>query len=152
MGTNPLDMMGMIMPAPQVALPVISYQQALSMVPAITKDVIILLTLSGTVFLAQAEPLTVWMPFDIISHSRRCQDTIARCLEEEAVMNIHQAVETEALLNPANLLQQLSTKSHQVSLDSIYIRPPRFIKLTQVIRHQAIWSHNSHVAVGQCHS
>src|SRR6266566_506809 len=112
MGTNPLDMMGMIMPAPQVALPVISYQQALSMVPAITKDVIILLTLSGTVFLAQAEPL----------------------------------------INPANLLQQLSTKSHQVSLDSIYIRPPRFIKLTQVIRHQAIWSHNSHVAVGQCHS
>src|SRR5260370_7669905 len=107
MGTNPLDMMGMIMPAPQVALPVISYQQSLSMVPAITKDVIILLTLSGTVFLAQAEPLTVWMPFDIISHSRRCQDTIARCLEEEPVMDTHQAQEPKAPTNPANLLHHL---------------------------------------------
>src|SRR5260370_35677057 len=98
MGTNALDMMGMIMPAPQVALPVISYQQALSMVPAITKDVIILLTLSGTVFLAQAEPLTVWRPFDLISHSRRCQYTISRHLTEEHVINHHQREIEEQLI------------------------------------------------------
>ena len=152
MRVSPCEMIGMIMTSPQVLRPVISYQQAFPMMPAVAKDIIILLALGRAFLFIQIEPFSMWVLLDAFSHLRSGQDTIARGFEEEAEIDIHQAVKTEALINPANLGQQLPTKSHQVALDCIHIRPGGFTKLTQVIGHQSIRPHNSHIAVRQCHS
>ena len=43
MSANPLDMMGVIVTSPHVLRSVIGYQQAFAMMPALAKDIIILL-------------------------------------------------------------------------------------------------------------
>src|SRR6266566_7255047 len=102
MSVSPFEVTGVIMTSPQILRLIISYQQAFPMMPAIAKDVIVLLALGHTLLLIQTEPFTVWVFLDAFCHYRRGQDMIARGFEEEAEIDIHQAVETEALINPAN--------------------------------------------------
>src|SRR5258708_39659749 len=132
MRANSFDMVGMIMPAPQVAGPVVSYKQALAVMPALTEEVVVLLAPGGLLVFAQTEPFAMWMSLDEFDYPRRSQHTIARGLKEEAIMDVHQAVEAEALINPANLGHQFSTETHQLALDCIYIRSARFIKLAHI--------------------
>src|SRR5215470_12379772 len=135
MRANSFYMVGMIMPAPQVAGPVVGHKQTLAMMPAFTEDVVVLLALGGLLICAKTEPFAMWMSLDEFSYPRGSQHTIARCLKEEAIVDVHQAVEAEALINPANLGQQFPTESHQVTLDCIDIGFRRFIKLAQVFRY-----------------
>src|SRR5215471_5552760 len=103
MRVSSLQMMRMIMPSPQVLRSIIGYQQAFPMMPAVAKDIIILFTLGSALLFTQTEPFSMLVLLDSFSHQRSSQDTIARCFEEEAEIDIHQAVKAEALFNPANL-------------------------------------------------
>src|SRR5579864_8756714 len=78
MRVSPSEMIGMIMTSPQVLRPVMSYQQAFSMMPAIAKDIVILFALGSTFLFIQAKPFTVWMFLHPFGHQRSGQDTIAR--------------------------------------------------------------------------
>src|SRR2546426_7632105 len=92
MCVSPCEVIGMIMTSPQVLRPVMSYQQAFSMMPAVAKDIIILFALGRAFLFIQAEPFSVWMLLDPFGHERSGQDTIARGFEKEAEIDIHQAV------------------------------------------------------------
>ena len=61
-------MIGMIMTSPQVLRPVISYQQAFPMMPAVAKDIIILLALGRAFLFIQIEPFSMWVLLDAFSH------------------------------------------------------------------------------------
>src|SRR5438270_4988011 len=89
------EMVGVIVPTPQMLWTIIGDQKTLAMVPAVTEDIVIFLTFGGTLILTQAEPFTMGMLFDALSDRRQCQDTIARGFEEKAVVDIHKAIETE---------------------------------------------------------
>ena len=56
-----IDMMGMVVSTPPVFGIEVRYQQALAMMPACAKDIIIFLTLSRAFFLAQAIPFAMGM-------------------------------------------------------------------------------------------
>jgi len=61
MGMGPAEMTAMIVPRPKMLLYKIRHQQTLSMVPALTENIIILLTLACPLVLTQAGPLTMCM-------------------------------------------------------------------------------------------
>src|SRR5712692_11317787 len=132
------EVMVMIMTAPEVLRIIVGNQQTLAMMPASAEDVIVFLALRCSLILTQALPLTMWMLLDLLSHERRCEYTIARSLEEEAIVDIHQAIKAEPFIDPADFLQQFTAEGHQVALDSINVRPPRLLKLSQVFSHQSI--------------
>ena len=124
-----IDMIGMVVSMPPVFGIEVRYQQALAMMPACAKDIIIFLTLRRAFFLAQAIPFAMGMFLNSPGYYRRGNRAITRRLEEEAEVNIHQAIKTEFLVNPANFRQQLSPESHQVGLNRIDIWPRRFTEL-----------------------
>src|SRR5437660_703966 len=105
MGMCPLKMMLMIVTAPQILSIVIGYQQALPVVPARTKDIIVLLAPRRSILLAQARPLSVRMLLKQFAQLGKRNNTIARGLKEETVVDVHQAIEPELLLNPVDLPQ-----------------------------------------------
>src|SRR5258708_9959084 len=115
------DMVRMIMAAPGIAGIVVGYEQALSVMPAVAEDVVVLLTFGCALVITQAVPLKVGMLLDAFSCQRGGYDTIASSLEEEAEVNVHQAIETELLVNPANFAQQFAAEGHQVAFNSINI-------------------------------
>src|SRR3989442_14667115 len=104
MRANSLDMVGMIVPAPQVAGPVVGYKQALAVMPALTEDVVVLLAPGGLLVFAQTEPFAMWMSLDEFDYPRRSQHTIARGLKEESINDAHPAVDSNVSINPASLL------------------------------------------------
>src|SRR6266699_1155101 len=148
MGVCSLQVMVMVMTAPEVLRIVVGNQQALAMMPAGTEDVIVLLALCRTVILAQAIPFTMRVPLDALNHTWSCQDAIAGGFQEETVVDVHQAIEAETLVDPADFLQQTAPEGHQVALDGIHVGSGGLMKLAQVFGHQPVWSHDSHIAVG----
>src|SRR5450759_382399 len=105
MGMRTLEVMGMLMAAPQVLLPVVGNQQAFAMMPAIAEDIIVLLTFGGSFFFAPTIPFAVRMLDDALCHQGRGQHAIAGGLEEKTVIDIHQTVEAETLIDAANFGQ-----------------------------------------------
>src|SRR5438876_1067611 len=103
-----IDMIGMVVSMPPVIGIEVRYQQALAMMPACAKDIIIFLTLRRAFFLAQAIPFAMGMFLNSPGYYRSGNRAITRRLEEEAEVNIHQAIKTEFLINPANFRQQFS--------------------------------------------
>src|ERR1043166_8394190 len=85
------QMRRMIMTIPPVLRIKIGNEQTLSMMPAITEDVIIFLAFRNSLILTQTIPFTMRMLLDSFGHQRRDHDTIARSLEEETAVNIHEA-------------------------------------------------------------
>src|SRR5215831_17404403 len=77
MGVCSLQVMVMVMTAPEVLRVVVRNQQALTMMPAGTEDVIVFLALCRTVILAQAIPFTMRVLFDALSYTWSRQDAIA---------------------------------------------------------------------------
>lgn len=106
------DMVGMIMAAPGIAGIVVGYEQALTVMPAVAEDIVVLLTPGRALVITQAVPLKVGMLFEALGYNGCGYGTIASSLEEEAEVNVHQAIETELLVNPANFTQQFAAKSH----------------------------------------
>src|SRR5260370_41029331 len=102
---RPYQMIRMIMTTPQMLSVIVSYQQTLPVMPARPEDVIVLLTLSRLLILAQAIPFTVWMLLDPLSHNWPGHSTIARRFEEEAEVDIHQAIEAELFVDPTHFRQ-----------------------------------------------
>src|SRR5207302_1547029 len=100
---------------------VVGHEQALAMMPAIAEDVVVLLTFGRTLVITQAVPLKMGMLFDALGYNGCGYGTIASSLEEEAEINVHQAIEAKLLVNPANFAQQFATESHQIALNSIDI-------------------------------
>src|SRR5712692_5588772 len=118
------EMMVMVMTAPEVLRIIVGNQQTLAMMPASAEDVIVFLALRCSLILTQALPLTMWMLLDPLSHERRCEHTIAGSLEEEAIVDIHQAIKAEPFIDPADFLQQFAAEGHQVAFDSIDVGSP----------------------------
>jgi hypothetical protein len=101
MGMRTFKMVGMIVTTPQLLGTIIGDQQTLAVVPAVAEDIIILLAFGGALILTQAEPFSMRMLFDALRDQGHGQDTIAGGLEEKAVVDIHEAIKTEALVDPA---------------------------------------------------
>src|SRR5579884_1576376 len=99
-------MMGMVMSAPVMLRLVVSHKQALSVMPAIAENVIIFLAPGRPFLLAQAVPFTVRMLDEQLDDLRCGLHPVAGGLEEETIVNIHQAIEAEALIDPAHFTQQ----------------------------------------------
>src|SRR5690349_16973282 len=114
MGMRPFEMMSVIVAAPGVLWAIVGYQQALAMMPAIAENVVILLAFGGPFFFAQTIPFAVRVLNKAFSNRGRRQDTIAGGLEEKTVVNVHQAIEAETLVDGADFGQQGSAKSHQI--------------------------------------
>src|SRR5579875_555400 len=93
----------MVMPAPQMLRVIVHHQQALTMMPAITEDVVILLALRRSLLFTQAIPFTVRMLLQQRRQRRQGQHAIARGFEEETEMDVHEAIETELFIDPAYL-------------------------------------------------
>src|SRR5216683_7203134 len=149
MGVCALQMMVMIVTAPEVLRIVVGNQQAFAMMPASTEDVIILLALCCALVVTEAIPFTMWVLLDALNRAWSRQDAIAGGFEEETVVDVHQAIEAETLVDPADFWQQTSPEGHQVALNGIHIGSGGLVKLAQVFGHQPVWSHDSHIAVGQ---
>ena len=88
------------------------------------------------------------MLLDTLRNQRCRNDAIARSFEKEAVVDVHQAVKAEFFVNPANFWQQFPAEGHQVTFNGIDIRACCFTKVAQVIRHQAIGTYHTYIAVG----
>src|SRR5579875_1756268 len=134
MGMCALKMMLMVVAAPQVPRIVVGDQQALPMMPARAEDIIIFLALCRPLVLAQTLPLAVLVLPDTPGHQRSRDDAIPRCFKEKAEVDVHQAIEAELFVDPADLRQQFAAERHQVSFNSINIRAGRLAELAQVIR------------------
>ena len=143
------DVMRVVVPAPPMLGIEVRYQQALAMMPARAKDIIIFLTLGRTFFLAQAIPFAMGMFLNSLGHNLSGNSAIARSFEKEAEVNIHQAIKAEFLVNPNNLRQQLAPESHQVSLYRVDIWTCRLTKFAQVIGNQPIWSSDPYTGVSK---
>src|SRR5579864_6156355 len=102
MGVCSLQVMVMVMTTPEVLRIVVGNQQAFAMMPASTEDVIILLALCCALVVTQAIPFTVWVLLDALNHAWSRQDAIAGGFEEETVVDVHQAIEAETLVDPAD--------------------------------------------------
>src|SRR6266700_2419303 len=105
MGMIAINVIGMIVAAPGIAGIIVGYKQAFAMMPAVAEDIIVLLTLSRALVFTQAVPLKMGVLLNALGHQGSCYGAIACCLEKEAEMNVHQAIEAELLVNPANLAQ-----------------------------------------------
>src|SRR5579884_4033694 len=114
-------MMGMVMPAPVMLRSIIGHKQALSVMPAVAENVIILLALGRPFLLAQAVPFAVRMFDKQINDLRRGLHPVARGLEKETVVNIHQAIEAKTLIEPAHFAQQRARKDHEIALNCIHV-------------------------------
>ena len=89
------------MAAPQVVWIVVHNQQTFSVVPTVAENVVVRLALSSLLFFTQAVPLAMGMFLQQICDRREGYNAIAGCLEEKAIVNIHQAVEAELFVDPA---------------------------------------------------
>src|SRR5689334_2551564 len=98
-------MLRMIVTIPPVLRIKVRIKQALSMMPAITEDIVILLALRGSVLFAQAIPFAMRVFLHPFGHQGRRNNAISRSFEEEAAIHIHQAIEAQLLVDPANLRQ-----------------------------------------------
>src|SRR5437764_14161206 len=143
------DVMRVVVPAPPVLGIEVCHQQALAMMPARAKDIIVFLTLGRTFFLAQAIPFAMGMFLNPLGHKLSGNCAIARGFEKEAEVNIHQAIKAEFLVNPTNFRQQLAPESHQVSLYRVDIWTRRLTKFAQVIGNQPIWSSDPYTGVSK---
>src|SRR5436305_1594006 len=117
----PFKMIGVIVAPPQVLRAIIGYQQTFPVMPAITKDIIVLLTFGCLLIFAQTKPFAMGVLDNAFRNLGSGQHAIARGFEEEAVVDVHQAIETETLVNPANLRQKRSAKCHEIAFDGIDI-------------------------------
>src|SRR5690242_16616898 len=115
MGMGSLQVIRMIVTIPPVLRIKVGNQQALSMMPAITEDIIIFLAFGSSLILAQAIPFAMRMLLDSFSHQRRDHNTIARSFKEKAAMNVHEAIEAELFIYPTNFGEQFSPKCHQIA-------------------------------------
>src|SRR5690348_14419063 len=124
-------MIGMIVTAPQICRVVVRDQQTLSMMPTVSEDIVIFFTFRCPLVLTQAVPFPMLVLDDTFSNERRLQDAIAGGFEEEAKVDIHQAIETKLLIDPAHFWQQFSSESHQITFNRIGISSACFLKLAQ---------------------
>src|SRR5581483_6392363 len=142
-----LKVIGMIMPTPQVLRMVVGNKQALPMMPAITENVVIFLAFGRSLILAQALPLTMHVFLNTLRYQWCSQDAISSSFEEKTVVDIHQAIKTEFLVDPTDLGEQFTTKCQQVTLNGINIRPRSFTELAQIVGYQTIGSNNADVTI-----
>src|SRR5579884_3951339 len=142
-------MMRMIMPAPEMPRIEVRHQQALSVMPARAEDIVILLALRGPLLLAQAIPFKMRMPRDTRGQFGRDNHAIAGSFEEEAVIDIGEAIEAELLVDPADLRQQVVPESHQIALDGIDVGPRRLVELAQIVRDQAEGAYEADGGIGE---
>src|ERR1700676_2573927 len=149
MGMRTLEVMGMLVAAPQILLPVVGNEQAFAMMPAIAEDIIVLLCFGGTFFFTQTIPFAVRMLDDAFRHQGRGQHAIAGGLEEKTVVDIHQPIETETLIDAPNFGQYGSAKGQKIPLDRVYIGTGGFAKFAQIVCHQTIGANYATIAVGQ---
>src|SRR5579875_2378216 len=141
----------MIMPAPQMLRIIVHHEQALTMMPAITEDIIILLALCRSLLFTEAIPLAVWVLLQQRSQRRQCQHAIARGFEEETEMDVHETVKAKFFIDPANLRQQFTSEGHQIALNSIDIWPLRLAELAQIIGDKTIGANYTDIAISQRH-
>src|SRR5690242_8077647 len=94
-GVIALDVARVIVTRPAIGCLEIGAEQALAMMPARTKDVVVLLALRGSFFFIQAEPFAMRMFDQQLLYGRRGQSPIASSFEEKAKMDIHQAIEAK---------------------------------------------------------
>src|SRR5579883_1003859 len=106
MGMLTLHVMRMIVAGPAIARAKVRHQQALTVMPAVSKDVVVLLALRGPLILAQTVPLAMRMLDQQLLDLGSRDDTIPGGFKEEAEMDVHQAIEAEALVNRTDLGQQ----------------------------------------------
>src|ERR1051326_5474132 len=99
MGMRALKVLPVIMTTPQMALVIIGYQQALAVMPAVTEDIVILLALGAPFLFAQAIPLAMRMLLKEFGDGGRENGPVASGFKEEAVVNVHQAIDAEIFNN-----------------------------------------------------
>src|SRR6266567_4653038 len=103
MSMRALDVIGMIVTTPQVLRVIVRDQQALSVMPAIAEDIVILLALGCLFILAQTVPLTMGMLLDTFRHQGSRKGAVASSFDKESEVDVRQAIETEFFVDPANL-------------------------------------------------
>src|SRR5260370_1237163 len=105
---RPFEVPGVIVPVPLVVRVIVGNQQTLAMMPAVAEDIIVLFAPGSPFLLAEAVPFAVRVLLDALDDARSSDRSIAGRLEKEAVVDVHQAIETELLIDPADFLQQLA--------------------------------------------
>src|SRR5450631_1754351 len=119
------------------------------MMPAIPEDIVVLFAFCAPLIFTQAIPFAMRMLLNASAYLRYGDRSIASRLKEEAIIDIHQAVEAELFIDPTHLWQQLTPKSQEIALNSIHIWPLRFLKFAQIFCSQSIRSGNPYGCIGQ---
>src|SRR5580700_7949560 len=100
MGVHSIEVIGMIVTAPQVANVIVDDEQAFAVMPTGAENVVVLLTPGGLLLLAEAVPLAMLVLLDMCCHLWNGQGAITGGFEEEAKVDVHQAIEAELLVDP----------------------------------------------------
>src|SRR5947209_17344722 len=82
-GMGTIQVIGMVVTAPQVLRSIVGDQQTFSVMPAIAEDVVVFLAFGGLLILAQAVPLAMRVLDDAPGHLRSGQRAIAGGFEKE---------------------------------------------------------------------
>src|SRR4051812_43019501 len=132
MRVGSLKMSPIIVAAPAFSRGRVSRQQALTVMPARTKQVVVLLALGRLFFRQEAIPFTMGMLDQPLGDGRQRDRAQTGGLEEEAPVNIREAVEAKLLVEKADLLQQFAAAGQQIAFNGVDIWSRRLVEIAQV--------------------
>src|SRR5579872_3132296 len=144
-----LKVVYVVVSAPHLLWIKVGNQQAFTVMPAITEDIVILLALRRALILTQTVPFAMWVLLNALRDNRSCHYPITGCLEEETEVDIHQTVKAKLFINPSHFRQQFAPECHQIALDGISIRPSRLLKFAQITAYQSERSGNPDAFISQ---
>src|SRR5579859_7301455 len=78
------------------------------------------------------------------------EHTIASGFEEETEVDIHQTIEAETLVDPANFGQQGTAEGQQISLDGVHVGARCCAKFAQIVGYKAVRTNHTAQRIGQC--